>query len=102
MLQEQTRHLIDPELKELAVGLPLRCIGAKAPSTTDRYAKGFEKFKLWTGKFKELGSLPTDSLTVCLYLEYLIRFGSPYSALESGYYCIRWAHNVYNLPIPKL
>lgn len=97
---ENTKYLSDPILIELAAGLPLRCIGAKAPSTTERYSKGFEKFKLWASKFKDLRAIPTDSLTVCLYLEYLIRSGGVYSALESAYYGIRWAHNMYNLPNP--
>ena len=63
--------------------------------------RGFEKFKVWVKQFKELRSLPTDSLTVCLYIEYLIRSGAVYSAIESAYYGIRWAHNVYNLQNPR-
>lgn len=100
MFQEQICHLFDPKLKELAAGLPLRCIGAKAQSTTDRYSMGFQKFKEWTSQFSELSALPTDSLTVSLYLEHLIRCGAPYSALESAHYGIRWAHHVYGLSNP--
>lgn len=100
MLQQRTGHLLDPRLKELAAGLPLRCVGAKADSTTDRYSRGFQKFKAWVSQFSELSSLPTNSLTLCLYLEHLIKSGSPYSALETAFYSVRWAHNIYDLRNP--
>ena len=100
MLQQRISHLLDPKLKELAAGLPLRCVGAKANSTTARYSNGFQKFKTWVSQFAELSSLPTDGLTLSLYLEHLVRSGAPYSALESAYYGVRWAHNIYDLPNP--
>ena len=34
----------DPELSRLASCLPLRCLGAKADSTIERYSRAFEKF----------------------------------------------------------
>ena len=37
-------HLKDPELRKLATDLPLRTIKAKAPSTTERYSRAFQKF----------------------------------------------------------
>jgi len=77
-----------------------RSVAAKAPSTTERYSRAFNKFKLWTCQFFELSSLPTDSLTVCLYLESLIQSGSSYSVLESAFYGIRWAHVTCGLKNP--
>jgi len=38
---------MDPELSRLASSLPLRCLGAKADSTTERYSRAFEKFRVW-------------------------------------------------------
>ena len=35
----------DPELSRLASSLPLRCLGAKADSTVERYSRAFEKFR---------------------------------------------------------
>ena len=41
-------HLKDPELRKLAADLPLRTIEAKAPSTTERYSRAFQKFREWS------------------------------------------------------
>ena len=39
-------HFRDPELSRLATCLPLQCLGARADSTTSRYSRDFEKFRL--------------------------------------------------------
>ena len=39
-------HFTDPELSRLASCLPSRCLGAKADSTTQRYSRAFDKFRL--------------------------------------------------------
>ena len=41
-------HLRDPELRKLAVGLPLRAVKAKALSTTERYSRAFQKCREWS------------------------------------------------------
>ena len=41
-------HLKHPELRKLAADLPLRIIEAKAPSTTERYSRAFQKFRDWS------------------------------------------------------
>ena len=54
----------DPELSRLASSLPLRCLGAKADSTTERYSRAFEKFRVWAASYKEISVLPTNVLHV--------------------------------------
>ena len=73
--------LKDPEFRKLAADLPLRTIEAKAPSTT-------------------VVCLPSDEISVSLYLESLIQGGSPYSSLESACYGINWTHNLYGFQSP--
>ena len=93
-------HLRDPELRKLAEGLPLRAAKAKAPSTSERYSRAFQKFREWSACFEEVVCLPSDELSVALYLEFLLQQSSPYSALESACYGINWAHNLYGFPSP--
>ena len=93
-------HLKDSELRKLVADLPLRTIEAKAPSTTDRYSRAFQKFREWSSPYNEVVCLPTDEISVALYLESLIQGGSPYSSLESACYGINWAHNLYGFQSP--
>ena len=90
----------DPELSRLASCLPLRCLGAKADSTTERYSRAFEKFRVWAASYKEISVLPSNYLSVATYLESLLESNSPYSALEAAVYGIRWAHNLFGLSNP--
>ena len=92
--------LRDPELRKLAEGLPLRAAKAKASSTTERYSRAFQKFREWSACFEEVVCLPSDELSVALYLEFLLQQSFPYSALESACYGINWAHNLYGFPSP--
>ena len=64
-------HLKDPELRKLAADLPLRTIEAKAPSTTERYSRAFQKFRKWSSPYNEVICLPSDEI-VALYLVPLI------------------------------
>ena len=93
-------HLKDSELRKLATDLPLRTIEAKAPSTTDRYSRAFQKCREWSSPYNEVVCLPTDEISVALYLESLIQGSSPYSSLESACYGINWAHNLYGFQSP--
>ena len=93
-------HFTDPELSRLASCLPLRCVGAKADSTTERYSRAFEKFRFWASSYKEISILPSNYLSVATYLESLLQCNSSYSALEAAVYGIRWAHNLYGFSNP--
>ena len=90
----------DPELSRLASSLPLRCLGAKADSTVERYSRAFEKFRFWAASYREISVLPTNFLHVATYLEFLVQSNSPYSALEAAVYGIRWAHDLFGLSNP--
>ena len=78
----------------------MRAAKAKAPSTTERYSRAFQKFREWSSCFEEVISLPSDEMSVALYLEFLLQQRYPYSTLESACYGISWAHNLYGLPSP--
>ena len=62
---------MDPELSRLASSLPLRCLGAKVDSATERYSRAFEKFRVWAASYKEISVLPMSFLHVATYLEFL-------------------------------
>ena len=93
-------HLKDPELPKLAADLPLRTIEAQAPSTTERYSRAFQKFREWSSHYNEVVWLPSDEISVALYLESTIQGGSPYSSLESACCVINWAYNLYGFQSP--
>ena len=59
----------DPELSRLVGCVPLRCLGAKADSTTERYSRAFEKFRVWAAGYKKISVLPSNYLSVATYLE---------------------------------
>lgn len=94
-------HLRDPELRRLAKGLPLRAAKAKAPSTTERYWRPFQKFREWSSCFEEVVCLPSDEMSVALYLEFLLQQSFPYSTLEPACYGINWAHDLHGFPSPS-
>ena len=94
-------HLKDLELRKFAAGLPLRTFEAKAPSTTERtLLECFQKFREQSSPYNEVACLPSDEISVALYLKSLIQGGSPYSSLESACYGINWAHNLYGFQSP--
>ena len=93
-------HFTDPELSRLASCLPSRCLGAKADSTTERYSRAFDKFRLWAASYNEISVLPSNYLSVAIYLEFLLQSDSSYWALEAALYGIRWAHNLYGFSDP--
>lgn len=90
----------DPELSRLASCLPFRTLGAKADSTTERYSRAFEKFRLWATSYKEISVLPNNELSVATYFESLLQSKSSYLALEAAVYGIHWAHNTYGFSNP--
>ena len=69
--------------------------------TTELYSRAFQKFREWSSSYTEVVfGLPSDEISLSLYLESLIQGGSPYSSLESACYGINWAHNLYGLQSP--
>ena len=95
-----TYDLRDPEPRKLAEGLPLHTAKAKAPSTTERHSRAFQKYKEWSACFVEFVSLSSDELSVSLYLRLLLQQSFLYSALESACYGINWPHNLHGFPSP--
>lgn len=94
------KDLKNPELRRLANKVPFRVVQAKAPSTVDRYSRAFNEFKRWASDFDELVCLPATSLSVSLYLEHLIESECSTAKLESAYYGIHWAHQIFGIASP--
>ena len=97
---DKVGRLLDPELRRLASCLPARAVEAKASSTTERYSRAFQKFREWASCHREITPLPSDDISVALYLEFLLQSNCSISALESACYGISWAHNLYGFPTP--
>lgn len=100
MLSLMSSQYEAPELRRLASQIPLRVIEAKAPSTVERYSRAFNEFKHWASNYEEIVTLPATSFSVSLYLEYLIESNCSSSKLDSAFYGIQWAHNIYGLENP--
>lgn len=88
-------HVKHPELLKLAAQRRLRTIEEKAPSTTERYSRAFQKFRERSSLYNEDVCLPSAEISVPLFLESLIQGGSPYSSLKSACYGVYWVHNLY-------
>ena len=67
---DKVGRLLDPELRRLASCLPARAVEAKASSTTERYSRAFQKFREWASCHHEITPLPSDDISVALYLEF--------------------------------
>ena len=93
-------RLFDPELRRLVSCLPSRAVEAKASSTTERYSRAFQKFREWASCHREIIPLPSDEVSVAIYLEFLLQSNCSFSALESACCGINWAHNLYGFPTP--
>ena len=95
-------QLRDPKHRKLPVGLTLRAAKTKSPSTTERYSRAFQKFREWSSCLEEVACLPSDEMSVALYLEFLLQRSYHYSTLQSACYGISWVHNfsVYSFPSP--
>ena len=83
-----TGHFTDPELSSLASCLPSRCLGAKADSTTERYSRAFDKFRLWAASYKESSVLPSNFLSFAIYLSFCFKVIPRTRALEAALYGI--------------
>ena len=81
-----TGHFTDPELSSLASCLPSRCLGAKADSTTERYSRAFDKFRLWAASYKESSVLPSNFLSFAIYLSFCFKVIPRTRALEAALY----------------
>ena len=63
---------MDPELSRLASCLASRC------------SRAFDKFRLWAASYNKISVLPSNYLSVAIYLEFLLQSNSSYSALEAA------------------
>lgn len=100
ILSHMANNIQDTGLQSLAANITFRVIEAKAPSTVDRYFRAFNQFKIWANTYDEIGVFPAKVFSVALYLEHLLQSQCLYSKLESAYYGINWAHNVYGVNSP--
>ena len=82
-------YFTDPELSRLASCLPSRCLGARADSTTERYSRAFDKFRLWSASYKEISVLPSNHLSVAIYLEFLLQSNSSAHNTKNGVFFSR-------------
>jgi len=64
-------------------------------NTVKKYILGFKRFIIWTEKYPEITSiLPCNELYIGLYLQHLLETAKHFSAIESAFYSIKWAHNI--------
>ena len=94
---QSVRHT---DIQKLAACLPARLIQSKAPKTVDKYSRAFMEFKTWTARYGELEALPSSPSTVSLFLEYCVQNNCPFSAIESVFNGINWAHNLHGFDSP--
>ena len=95
------RQLKNSSLQHLCKNLGSYVLASKEPSTIRKYIASFERFKRWTSQFPDMKPLPADPIHVAAYFSHLANAGV-YSAIETAYYGISWAHKTADLPDPTL
>ena len=61
----------DPELQQLALGVPDMLLSGEADSTTKKYIGAFRRWKLWAEARQEVQSFPAQEAHVVLYMQHL-------------------------------
>ena len=73
---------------------------ARAPSTTNKYARGWSSWLQWSSDKPEILRIPANPFYVAIYLNYVLKTSNNNGALTTAFYGIRWGHHVngYNSP----
>ena len=96
---EEVGNLQDPSLHSLGENLKTHVLHSKEKSTVNKYTAAFRRWEAWANRYPEITSLPAKPVHVAAYFSNLAKSGK-FSAVESAFYGISWAHNVANLPDP--
>ena len=94
------QSLESPYLQSLAEGLPQLALSSKAPSTTLKYSRAFDRWKRWASRFPEVQAFPASPLGISLYLNDLRKESGSKSAMEAAVYGLKWVHEMAGLDNP--
>ena len=94
------QSLESPYLQSLAEGLPQLALSSKAPSTTLKYSRAFDRWKRWASRFPEVQAFPASPLGISLYLNDLRKESGSKSAMEAAVYGLKWVHEMAGLDHP--
>ena len=97
---EDAFQVCDPELKSLAKSLPNVLMAALAPTTSDKYGRGWGRWVDWAQSKPEVTVLPADAFYVAIFLNHLVVANGTVGAIRDAVYGINWAHHAagYNSP----
>ena len=91
-LQSHIDAIHDPDLRKRAQSLPALAAARWAPSTTEKYERGWVRWEGWCRKHPESRSRPASPFYVALYFNNLVLEGCKYGALDTAAAAIRWGH----------
>ena len=90
----------DEDLKARAASLSTLANARWAPSTTDKYERGWAKWEAWCRRHPESVARPASSFYITLYANDLVLEGCRYGALDTAAAAIRWGHLKEGYPNP--
>ena len=91
-LEAHTRNIMDPDLRKRAASLPSLVMARWAPSTCDKYMRGWKKWESWCCLHPESSAIPARPFYICLYLNDLVLGRCKFGALDQTALGIWWGH----------
>ena len=82
----------DPELKELALSLPMIVVQGKAPATITKYSGAYSRWKRWASGRQNVPILLAKPVHVALYLSYLAQTANTAAPLIEAVNALSWVH----------
>ena len=93
-------HIHDPEIRTLACTLPRMLAAALAPTTNEKYSRGWADWVSWAEPKDEVTVLPADPFYVAIFLNHIMQSKGTTGAIRTAVYGINFAHHAAGYPSP--
>lgn len=90
---EELDEFTDPELRQLAKGIPDAVLGSRADSTTTKYLGAFKRWRTWARSHK-LPVFPVKAAHLVVYLQHISEATESKAALELVFNATAWVHSI--------
>jgi site-specific recombinase XerD len=92
--------IVNPLLQQLDQERQQVLQESKAPLTVKAYRLAYDKWVSWAAQFKEVQTMPANSVHVGLYVTNLAKNVSSYSTINQACASIAWAHRIAGFESP--